>query len=313
MRTILLIDDDPDILAILAEYLSLQGYGTITAPGGAAGMEAFDRSPPDAVICDLVMPRVGGLEVLDHVTQRSPLTPFVVLSGTVDVRAAVEALQKGAWDYLLKPLADLGLLDSLLGRLFDRAARLEQEVRDRTADLTRQLREKEALLAEVHHRVKNNLQVILALADLSADLPGLRRRLEALALVQEAVLEGDQALTSPLGPFVEGLVPRLLEGQGLTQGVAVTVAADPGRLDPGLAFRLGLALNEVFGLWSAPEQPWQLTIEAKLAESGVALVLGALPPPPATTSPGFALVESLAGEGGGLTSQGPGRFTLRMR
>ena len=135
-------------------------------------------------------PRFDGLEVLKAVTSESPSTPVIVVSGTGVISDVVEALHLGAWDYLLKPIEDFtvfrhaventlekaGLLeenrryqDDLERQVLKRTAELEDEVRMRRQaeiDIKRTLQEKEILLQEVHHRVKNNMAIISAFISL---------------------------------------------------------------------------------------------------------------------------------------------------
>ena len=71
MQTVLIIDDDPIILELMSAYLTLRGFRAVTAPDGRAGLEAFAAERPDAVLCDLTMPGLGGLGVLAEVKRRS--------------------------------------------------------------------------------------------------------------------------------------------------------------------------------------------------------------------------------------------------
>ncbi|MCP5048580.1 MAG: response regulator [bacterium] len=108
--TILVIDDDYSVRGSISGYLSDFDYHVIEASDGQVGLELFSEEKPDMVLVDLHMPRVDGLEVLAEVTKREPQTPIVVVSGAGIVRDAVEALQRGAWDYITKPIDDLSIL-----------------------------------------------------------------------------------------------------------------------------------------------------------------------------------------------------------
>lgn len=347
MRTILLIDDDPIILELLSVYLTAEGFRVASASDGHRGLAAFDAERPDAVLCDLSMPGLGGLGVLAEVKRKAPQIPFVVFSGTGDVGMAVEALRQGAWDYLLKPLPDLDLLPPLLARLEERAlflrekelyqTRLEHQVRDRTAELVRQLREKDLLLAEVHHRVKNNLQiiqVILALQhDHSADpqvraaLEAGQNRIHALAMVQEEMHDSNHATVVGARNYGLGIVHHLLSAHGLTTGVELIVDIDDVDLAPGVAFTIGLILNELMaGLAQGQPRtgPWQLRFTLRSSQpQEAALTLtestGAWAgwvPSDDRISLGWELVEALAAQHHGSLewdARTPGVIAVTLR
>ena len=335
MRTILVIDDDPFILEVLSEYLTQVGYTTLTAEDGQAGLRLFASEKVDAVLCDLTMPGLGGLGVLAEIKRLAPLTPFVVFSGSNDVALAVEALRQGAWDYLLKPLPGLELLPPLLTRLEERAAflrekelyqsRLEEQIKLRTAQLLRQLHEKDLLLAEVHHRVKNNLQIILVLLGLQRDHstnPAVREALEAhqdrihaLAMVQEEMHDPDHATLVNARSYGTGLIHHLLSAHGLGAKVELTLDLDDLALNAGQAFTLGLVLNELVACLATGSraQPWSLkfslrasgpgAVTLKVTESlGVWSRLVAGNDGPAL---GWDLVSALAAEHGGSLDWDP--------
>ena len=102
--TILVIDDEEPIRQSFADYLEDLDYRVLTAENGRIGLEIFNRDEIDLVLVDLRMPEMDGLEVLDHITGEKPETPLIVVSGTGVISDAIEALHKGAWDYLLKPI-----------------------------------------------------------------------------------------------------------------------------------------------------------------------------------------------------------------
>src|SRR5690606_29895728 len=102
--TLLIIDDDDVVRASLAAYLEDSGFSVLQASNGQQGLQVFEQDKPDLVICDLRMPQMGGLELIRQVTERSPQTPVIVVSGAGVMNDAVEALRLGAADYLIKPL-----------------------------------------------------------------------------------------------------------------------------------------------------------------------------------------------------------------
>lgn len=103
-KKILVIDDERAIRNSLKEILGFEGYDVETLEDGAAAI-AFIRSdqPVDCVLCDIKMPKADGMEVLDAMISERPDTPIVMISGHGTIDVAVEAVKKGAYDYLSKP------------------------------------------------------------------------------------------------------------------------------------------------------------------------------------------------------------------
>ena len=148
--TLLIIDDDEVVRASLAAYLEDSGFSVLQASNGLQGLQVFERDKPDLVICDLRMPQVGGLELIRQVTDLSPQTPVIVVSGAGVMNDAVEALRLGAADYLIKPLEDLAVLEHSVRRALDRARLLleNQRYREKLETANRELEASLNLLQE---------------------------------------------------------------------------------------------------------------------------------------------------------------------
>jgi DNA-binding NtrC family response regulator len=110
MAKTLIIDDDPDILELIAEILQTGGYETVTADSGKAGISELEKNNYDLVLTDLMMADLGGMEVLSHVVTRSPRTMCIILTGYGTIKSSVEAIKQGAFDYITKPIAPKELL-----------------------------------------------------------------------------------------------------------------------------------------------------------------------------------------------------------
>ncbi len=105
---ILVVDDDPDILAILRDNLELDGYRVLTADSGKAGLELASGEKPDLVILDVMLPDVDGIQVC-RVIRKTSEVPIVMLTAKDRVTDKVLGLESGADDYVVKPFDYLEL------------------------------------------------------------------------------------------------------------------------------------------------------------------------------------------------------------
>ncbi|HVU05555.1 MAG TPA: HD domain-containing phosphohydrolase [Polyangiaceae bacterium] len=100
---ILVVDDEKFIRDIIADFLSMEGYMVRTAEDGAAAADELRRARFDLVISDLKMPKMGGLELLREVSEAHPDTMTIIMTGFGTVETAIDAMKRGAYDYILKP------------------------------------------------------------------------------------------------------------------------------------------------------------------------------------------------------------------
>lgn len=127
--SILTIEDETAVRRSLVAHLEDLEYDFIEAANGVEGIEAFNKAKPDLVLCDLRLPGMDGLDVLSTIAESSPDTPIIIVSGANQVSDAIQALKRGAWDYITKPIVDFQILDTAIERALNRA-RLIKENRD---------------------------------------------------------------------------------------------------------------------------------------------------------------------------------------
>jgi two-component system nitrogen regulation response regulator NtrX len=122
------VDDEEDIRSSLKRILEYEGLETIEAASGKEALVTIDERVPDAVLLDIKMPRMDGLEVLSEVRKRHPGLPVVMVSGHGTIATAVEATRLGAFDFMEKPLERDRVLLVLRNAL--ERNRLEQRLRE---------------------------------------------------------------------------------------------------------------------------------------------------------------------------------------
>jgi len=123
--SIWLVDDDPSLCDLLGQMVAGAGYRVTTYESGSEVLK-HTGPPPDAVLLDLTMPGIGGVDVLKELRQRHPNLPVIVLTAVNDVRRAVEVTKLGAYDYLVKPVEEERLLTVVRHATSQRS--LEKEV-----------------------------------------------------------------------------------------------------------------------------------------------------------------------------------------
>jgi DNA-binding NtrC family response regulator len=130
---LLAIDDTPQNLELINATLAQDGLEITTAADPEAGLEAFFRIRPQIVLLDLVMPKTSGMEVLDRIVAADPGVDVILMTAHYSTESAVEAIQKGACDYLTKPLELAKLRSRVAGLLSEaverrRALKLDREL-----------------------------------------------------------------------------------------------------------------------------------------------------------------------------------------
>jgi len=103
METVLIVDDEKNYPPILSAILEEEGFGTLMANSGAEALEIMDGSDIDMVLTDMKMPVMDGIELLENIKQKDPDLPVIMMTAYGTVSKAVEAMQKGAYTYVLKP------------------------------------------------------------------------------------------------------------------------------------------------------------------------------------------------------------------
>jgi cyclic di-GMP phosphodiesterase len=165
---VLAVDDEPSARRLLAIILGPPAFHCVAAANGEEALEAMKREPFDAVISDLRMPGLGGLELLANARRLNPQVAFLVVTGVDDVDVGVDAMRSGADDYLIKPFSGNAVLASLERALHKRhieqqlenyRLRLEELVVERTAQLQKALQ-------QIEHSYEDTLQALGAAVEL---------------------------------------------------------------------------------------------------------------------------------------------------
>ncbi|MEO7531090.1 MAG: response regulator, partial [Sediminibacterium sp.] len=103
MPNILIIDDEKAIRNVLKEILTNEGFVVDEATDGEEGLKKFTATSYDVVLCDIKMPKLDGLDFLQKVIDTQSEVPVIMISGHGNIETAVDAVKKGAFDYIAKP------------------------------------------------------------------------------------------------------------------------------------------------------------------------------------------------------------------
>ena len=199
-----MVDDsaaDRQLCRTLLEEVYGPALELLEESAAAAGLKTCRAFGPDCVLLAYNLPDMTGLEFLTQLRSETPLSEpafaVVMLTDVNSYQVALEALRSGAQDYLLKDRISAQRLGLAILKATQQVGMI-RELREEHARLARSLAEKEVLIKELHHRVKNNLQVIASLlrmqAQAAADqtvtavLEESQHRVEAMAIIQRAAI-----------------------------------------------------------------------------------------------------------------------------
>jgi DNA-binding NtrC family response regulator len=110
---VLLVDDEEDFLATLAERLETRGLKVTTAANGEQALTKVEQEGFDLIVLDLAMPGMGGLEALKRIKAKQPEAEIIILSGQGSIKTSIEAMKLGAEDFIEKPVDMSVLLEKI--------------------------------------------------------------------------------------------------------------------------------------------------------------------------------------------------------
>jgi len=209
----------------------------------------------DCVLVDYQLPGTDGLAAISTLHDLYPFMAIIMSTGQGDEMIATDAMKRGACDYLPKTSLATGsvwqAIENAVGRLD-----LQRQVARQRVELERSLSEQTTLLKEVHHRVKNNLQIISSLLRMQADLlkdpkaaEALRdsqNRVSSMAMVHEQLYADHQMGQVDFGQFCYTLVTTLLHSYDVSsRDILTRYHVSPVLLDADQAIPCGLILNEL--------------------------------------------------------------------
>ena len=203
MPKILIIDDERGIRSTLKEILEYENYTVDEAVDGENGLELLSKNKYDVVLCDIKMPKIDGMEVLDRARESNPDVPFIMISAHGTIDTAVEATKKGAYDFLVKP-PDLNRLLVSVRNALDKS-NLVTEIK------------------KVQKKISKNFEMV----GTSEALERVRKAIDKVAQTDARVL-----ITGPNGAGKEMVARQLHEKSNRASGpmVEVNCAAIPGEL-----------------------------------------------------------------------------------
>ncbi|MCP4750030.1 MAG: response regulator [Proteobacteria bacterium] len=159
---VLIIDDEPSLRMSLRSFMEDYDYQVLEAKNGRIGLETFQREGADLILLDLHMPEMTGLQVMERISQDSPDTPIIIITGTGVLNDAIQALRLGAWDYLLKPILDLSVLLHTAEKCLERARLIrenrlyKESLEDKVAQRTTELENANLELHQTNNRLREN-------------------------------------------------------------------------------------------------------------------------------------------------------------
>ena len=184
-ENILVVDDEEAIREVVSTMLESKGYHCITVSNGRAAQEFVRKQTPDLVLSDMIMPEMDGIKLLEWLRNFDPEIPVIMVTAIHDISTALEAIRRGAYDYILKPFEKDQLFHGVGRALQHRRlvienrnyqVNLEQQVNDKTAQL-------QTAFAQLEQSYDDTLEALGSALDLKdAETEGHCQRVTAFTI-----------------------------------------------------------------------------------------------------------------------------------
>jgi two-component sensor histidine kinase len=222
--SLLFVEDNDTIRFLYSKLLSSRVNTFYTAENGQLGLDLYNQHKPDLIITDISMPVMDGLEMIGHIKKTDPEVKVIVMSAYSIKEYFLEAINLGVNGYLIKPVEAKKLfllIDDLAGQILMSKELAEKEEKRRIAEenLKRSLAEKDILLREVHHRVKNNMQIISSILKmqqrqvndptLKTVLEESQSRIRSMALIHENLYQNENLANITFANYIKSLASNL--------------------------------------------------------------------------------------------------------
>ncbi|KWT84201.1 response regulator [Candidatus Magnetominusculus xianensis] len=291
---VLVVDDQPINVKLLDTILTRLGFEVLKAYSGQEALDIVHDTIADIILLDMMMPVMDGLETCRQL-KADPLTsniPVLFISALTDVSDKVNAFTYGGVDYITKPFqkdevvsrveshlriyrlqksldeknarlqqnqTELTTLNQLLATYNDKLEVMvrarTQELNDANKQLTASLKEKEILIKELHHRVRNNLQIISSMLNLglsnitnpefAAIFKSSYSRVKAITILHDNISESSDFTSVNIEDFINVLFGELVSTYGTRPIPSLTIDTNMDSLSINLMITCGLVLNEL--------------------------------------------------------------------
>lgn len=259
--SVLIVEDDESVRNLYVKWLSKRVQNVYHASNGKEGLDRYAENIPDLLISDISMPIINGLEMIKKMKAVNSGLYVIVMSAYSFKEYFLEAISLGVNGYLIKPVEReklFSMVDEIAGYILMHKALEEKERKRQIAEtnLLRSLEEKEILLKEVHHRVKNNMQIIssiLKMQERLIDDPKLKtvlgesqNRIRSMALIHENLYRNENLANIQFRNYVQSLVNTISRSYFDLQGrVNFVFDVENVFLPLDVGIPCGLIINEL--------------------------------------------------------------------
>ena len=255
---ILLVEDNPGDVRLLREMFSTErpgSYEITHLPRLGLALNHLAQGGVDIVLLDLGLPDGEGMDTVRRVRRLAPQVPVIVLTGRDDDESVAQAMEEGAQDYLVKGQIETRALPRALRHAIERF-RLLARAALANIELERRVQEKDLMLSEIHHRVKNSLQVVSSLLRLEAGriqdplvgemLQTTQNRIRSMALIHQTLYQSRDFARVDFHAFLQSFLPTLVQSYSIhPELIALAYHVAEIHLPIDAAIPCGLIVNEL--------------------------------------------------------------------